>query len=177
MQKFSLFFLFLTILFFTYPVQALDPVAPKHERAWGFLRVRSPLPQSDQCEITPVSPKNAPLVCKSGEMIPVPVGQYVLKVRMQNKNWTHPISIHPTELTDITVVGYGNLKVTSPSPQDRVEVYSTSGQLLESFQASQIKTLPAGEYTVKVNIGPYQASLSDVRIMTNTTRELVASLH
>jgi hypothetical protein len=179
----SLAFLF---LFTTSLVFALDPVAPKSERAFGFLTVDSPLP-GDILEITSLRKEaNAfSLTFRNNELVKVPIGEYSLTVKMQGYNWTQNISVLPTEMTDISVTGYGNLLVKAPNPpKTTVEVYSTDGTLISRFNASEVKTLPVGAYQVTItiepdviaNAGPFYTShvtKNDVRIITNETRKLV----
>ena len=164
---------------------ALDPVAPKSERAFGFVSLESPLP-TDVGELTGVAPAGlAPAILRPGDLFKVPVGEYNLKVKMQGYEWTSPISVTPTELTAVVVPGYGNLKVSTPNPSvDQVEVYSPDGSVLKSFRSSEIVTLPIGTYRVKVKLGPEalikgQENLmrdvvrTDVKILPNETRRLV----
>lgn len=166
---------------------ALDPVAPKTDRAFGFLRVDTPLP-SDRCEILStkgLSPGFASS-CRSGEMMKVPVGVYQLKVGLQNgATWSSAITIHSTEFTKVAVPGFGNLRVQSPdSSFDRVELYSLDGELIKSFPAGTLQTLPMGTYNVMVKMrGPFKvtkhipvvAHRDNVQIWPEATRELIVS--
>ncbi len=160
---------------------ALDPVAPRAERKYGELMVKTPLP-TDTCEIKMTKDKNRDAgvdyqqTFKPGETLKIPVGDYVLKVKLQDREWTSQITIQPTERTDVVVTGYGNLKVTSPSPsKDKVEVYGLDGKLVSSFNPSQVKTLPTGTYNVTIKMGGASITQSNVVIITNTTREISAS--
>jgi len=176
MRKRTAFLLPVIILAFTAPLLALDPVAPRDERAYGFLKVDTPLPLSDQCEISAVAPASGTTQnFKPGQRIKVPVGDYLLKVTLQDRVWKNNVSVRATELTAVILPGFGNLKVTSPKKTDRVEVYSPKGQLVTSFPASQVKTLPAGRYQVKVIMGDLETPKIQVAIITNTTREVTAS--
>ncbi len=165
---------------------ALDPVAPKSERAFGFLTVESPL-ATDIIEITSLknSVDNFKITFNNDEMIKIPIGEYFLRVKMQEVKWSQKIEVLPTELTEITVVGYGNLSVKSPYPdQTTVEVSSKEGKGITTFKASQIKTLPTGTYRVTIklppeefvnirNVYPDEVTKNDVEIITNQTRRLI----
>jgi len=167
---------------------ALDPVAPKAERVFGFVEVVSPLPESDLCTLIDAS--GARIDFKPGQMLKVPIGQYLLKVKLQNDEWSKQISVTPTEFNYVAVPGYGNLKVKTPNPaSDTVEVYSEDGALLRSFPASQTETIPMGTYQVKVKIGAggainhpnavngYYSMVSKDRVMILplATREIVVT--
>ncbi len=188
MKKITSLSLFLFLIVFAVPLWALDPIAPKEERAFGFLSVESPL-ETDVCEITPLGKaERPPITFKSYEMVKVPVGEYNLKVKIQELDWTKQIKVTPTELTQIFVTGYGNLKVKTPHPdKDIVEVFDHSGRLVKSFPSSELKTLPAGNYRVSVKLStdypnpkdPKQHLIQQVTkntsIITNETRRLVVS--
>jgi len=187
-MTFLISFLFLSTLGLS-STFALDPVAPKSDRAFGYLKVDTPLPASDRCEIQRISGIGYQLQFQPGEMIKVPVGEYQLNVQLQNGLWSSPISVSPTEFTAVIVPGYGNLKVNSPNPRlDMVEVFShNDGRLVDRFPAANIKTLPIGNYDVMIKVGNRYvmkdkvirqvstASRSNVSIMPNTTRELTVS--
>jgi hypothetical protein len=156
------------------PAFALDPVAPRSERGTGHLMVESPMPQSDTCEISNMKGSQS---CKIGTINKVPIGDYTIKVKLQENEWTSPITIKPTELTEVVVVGYGNLKVNTPNPtSDKIEVYSLDGKLVKAFSPSMTHTLPTGTYNVKIKVGKSEATMNNVTIITNTTRELDVSL-
>lgn len=184
MRKISVLSLTFFILFSTPLVFALDPTAPKSERAFGFLTVDSPLP-SDVLEITSLKPNAFSLTFRNNELVKAPIGDYLLTVKMQGVKWSQKISVLPTEMTDINVPGYGNLLVKAPNPsKTTVEVYSSDGTLLSRFMASEIKTLPVGTYQVTIKMQPEEivnagnfytsdVTKNDVRILTNETRKLI----
>jgi hypothetical protein len=176
-KKIILFVLAFSTMLGVRNLSALDPVAPKSERAFGFIKVESPLPDSDLCEVTRVDDKNSfKQSFKPAEMVKLPVGNYLLVVKLQNNEWTSSAKISPTEYTKMVVIGYGNLKVTTPNPStDKVEVYTLDGKLIKSFSSSNPQTLPTGTYNVKIKIGASEVAENNVVILTNTTREIVAS--
>ena len=187
----KLIWIFLGLFFcaaYSHVCIALDPVAPKAERAYGFVEVVSPLPESDICELTGEAGEH--FTFKPGQMMKVPIGQYNLKVKLQNDEWSKTIQVTPTEFNYVAVPGYGNLKVKTPNPSgDTVEVYSESGSLLRSFPASQVETIPMGTYQIKVKLGSgvavnspnvvngYYSMISTDRVMILplATREIVVS--
>ncbi len=173
------------LLLMGFKVFALDPVAPKEERAYGFVSLESPM-SSDVGTMTGVAPAGlTPVTIKSGDMMRVPVGEYSLAVKMQGYTWTSPVSVTPTELTAVVVPGYGNLKVSTPNPTiDQVEVWTADNRQVATFPASEFRTLPIGSYNVKVKLGPdvYVQSKqkvvmrdvlrANVQILPNETRRL-----
>ncbi len=174
MIKKIIYFMFLLALPLT--ALALDPVAPRSERAFGFFKVESPQPQSDQCTLSRLMPSSLTLSCQPNTMIKIPVGEYQVTVKMQGGySWTSRVSVRPTEYTSVAVLGYGNLKVTSPRASDIVQVLSSDGKEIGQFQANTVKTIPTGIYDVKVKSNNGQSSLNNVRIVTDTTRELLVS--
>ena len=177
------YFLFICVLSFfaSQNLWALDPVAPRAERKYGELTVQTPL-ASDVCSIKMTKDKNRDAGIdyqqsfKPGETIKIPVGDYELKVKLQDREWTTQVTIHPTERTDVKVTGYGNLKVNSPSPnKDTVEVATLDGKVISTFHPSQVKTLPNGTYNVTVKMSGTSITQPNVMIITNTTREVSAA--
>jgi len=176
-----MFLLAIALLGWISPASALDPVAPKSERAYGFLSVESPL-HSDVIEASCVASCQAaaPIQFKNDEMVKVPVGDYLVRVKMQDKEWSQRAKVLPTELTALAVTGYGNLAVTAPNPATTmVEVYSADGKQVARFNASQMKTLPTGTYRVTIRLAPElglnpsEVTKTDVGIVTNETRRLI----
>lgn len=162
---------------------ALDPVAPRAERKLGELLVKSPMPETDTCQVNFISKKGETFQdpvkesFKPGQKIRVPVGDYALKCKLQEAEWSSNITVQPTERTDVTVTGYGNLKVVTPKPgSDTVEVYTQDGKLVKSFNPTGVKTLPTGNYNVKVKMSGAEITEKNVSIVTNTTREIAASV-
>ncbi|MFO1518209.1 MAG: hypothetical protein U1F57_00870 [bacterium] len=157
---------------------ALDPVAPRSERKFGQLMVKSPLPDTDVCELTSAKDSKEPFkqTFKPFENVKVPVGDYVLTVKLQDAEWKTNITIQPTERNDVVVTGYGNLKVKTPNPsKDTVEVYKSDGKLLKTFNPTKVMTIPTGTYNVKVKMNGAEITEPNVVIVTNTTREVSAS--
>src|SRR4030095_8263548 len=96
-------------------VFALDPVAPRAERKLGELLVKSPLPETDTCQVNFISKKGETFQepvkesFKPGQKIRIPVGDYALKCRLQEADCSSKISVNPTERTAVTITGYGHL--------------------------------------------------------------------
>ncbi len=181
MKNRKILYVFVFVMAALQNVWALDPVAPRAERKYGQLMVQTPLP-TDVCEIKMVKDKNRDAgidyqqTFKPNETIKIPVGEYSLKVKLQEGEWTSQITIQPTERTDVKVTGYGNLKVTSPNPnKDMVDVATLDGKTISSFHPNQVKTLPNGTYNVTVKMGGASVTQPNVVIITNTTREVNAS--
>jgi len=167
------FFLF---VFSASTAWALDPVAPKSDRAFGFFKVETPQ-GSDSCELLRLSPAHPPYKtsCQAGTLMTVPVGEYHLMVKMQEYSWNEKIHIFPTEYTSVAVLGYGNLLVTSPHPADTIVVYDAQGKEVAQFKANAPKVIPTGTYNVMVKSSRSQTSMNQVSVVANKTRELVVS--
>ncbi|MBF0493243.1 MAG: T9SS type A sorting domain-containing protein [Deltaproteobacteria bacterium] len=169
--------LLLSLIFICSTSWALDPVAPKSERAFGRIRVKTPLP-SDTCEIkgkaSQTEGKFIPIPC--ADMTKVLIGDYELRVKLQNTEWSKEVSILPTEFTEVNVVGFGNIKVSSPNPNlDSVEVLSLDGRKVREFFTKDTITLPTGTYNLKIKTNKQEVPLNDVVIFSNTTREVSVS--
>jgi len=178
MRKFIIIILSFSLFLLTSPLGfALDPVAPKEERAFGFFKVDTPLPQSDRCELRGVGLSNYGFIipCVPGQQMKVPIGAYHLSVHLQGNEWLMPLTVTPTEYTKVAVTGFGNLKVIGAGPSDMVEVASQDGRINERFRASEVKTIPVGVYNVKINTSAESIIKSNVSIWPNTTRELIVS--
>ncbi len=181
MKRYQTLVVIFLLAIFISPVWALDPVAPKSERRYGQVAVHSPLPSSDTCQIV-AKTGSFQQSFKPEETIKVPVGDYTVKVKLQDQEWSKAITVHPTERTDVFVTGYGNLKVSSPDPAtDMVEVLDKSGKQVASYHPTTVKTLPVGNYSVIVKMQLSRRKSTQVRqdnvsIMTNATREIVAAL-
>lgn len=174
-MKYHLVFYFVLFLL---PIRAfaLDPVAPKSDRAFGFFKVDTPQ-NSDACELLRLNPAHPPYKtnCQPNTMMTVPVGEYQLTVRMQEYSWTEKMNVHPTEYTSLAVLGYGNLLVNSTRPKDIVEIYSRDGKVVSEFKANTVKTVPTGIYEVKVKSKNAQVSMNNVSVIPDRTRELVVT--
>lgn len=174
----SKFFFLLPLLFICSSTWALDPMAPKSERAFGRIRVKTPL-SSDICEIKGKAAQTEGkfILIPCAEMTKVLIGEYELRVKLQNTEWKTDITISPTEFTDVNVIGYGNIKVTSPNPKlDSVEVLSTDGKKVREFFTKDTITLPTGSYNLKIKTSGQEVLFNDVVIMSNTTREVSVTL-
>lgn len=169
--------LFYTLCFSTpLALYALDPVAHKADRAFGFFKVETPQ-NSDICELLRLNPAHPPYKtsCQPNTMMNVPIGEYQLTVRMQEYSWNEKVRIHPTEYTSVAVLGYGNLLVTSPRKTDTVQVLNSQGREIAQFGVNQAKTVPVGTYEIKVKSKGTQAVLNQVVVITDRTRELLVS--
>jgi hypothetical protein len=172
MKKLHLIAYFL-IIFCPFGAHALDPLAARSERSQGMIYVKTPLPESDIVTITKGGMQET---LKPETTKWVPIGDYLVTVKMGDYQYNQNVTVMPTERTDVVVPGYGNLKVNSLNPNDGVEVYPRgSTTAIAKFSASQTKTLPTGYYDVKVNVGTTSVTQPNVFVVTNTTRELVVS--
>lgn len=174
-------FKFLFILAFiclttTSSVFALDPIAPKSERAFGFFKVETPQ-KTDTCELKLLSPlqNSYTNTCQVGTILTLPVGEYQLNVKVQDYHWSEKVHVYPTEFTSVAVLGYGSLLVTSPDANDTVRVFDKQGNPLHHFKANHVKSIPIGTYRVTVKSKRAQTSIDEVNIVANKTRELVVT--
>lgn len=174
MKKFFLFAVTAT-LFFPLGARALDPLASREERNKGMIFVKTPLPEADLVTLTLTNGGPGESL-KPNDMRWVPVGDYLVTVKMGEYQYNQSVTVKPTERTDVVVPGYGNLKVTSINPTDTVEVFKKGTKAaVTKFPASQIRTLPTGHYDVKVTVGNTSVTKDNVYVVTNTTREVVVS--
>lgn len=156
---------------------ALDPVAPKEERKFGTVEVKSPNPD-DVCLLIPAKTDPSTEVehstkCKPGETIKVPVGDYHLKVTVQDYSFNKDVSVQPTERSYIVVTGFGNLKIISSNPgKEKVTVTNQKGEVVKTSVSGKNISLPIGTYKVLVKIGSSEVKQDNVKIITNTTREI-----
>src|SRR5437867_2161357 len=131
----------LAILFCATMAWALDPVAPLSERKFGVVYVQSTLPSSDVITLSPTNDSGKAINMKSGVDVKVPVGDYTVRVEMQDYSYEVGVTVKPTERHEIIVPGYGNLRVNGPKAD--VEVFGeNSKKPIAKFQTNFTKTLP-----------------------------------
>jgi len=148
---------------------ALDPLAPRAQRAQGMIYVFTPQPG----DTVTVSGSGYNQTLQPGKIYWVPVGNYTVTAKMQEYTYNQSVLVQPTERTDVIVPGYGMLKVNSINPSDVVEVLGgNKGGVIAKFPASQIKVLPQGRYNVKVNVGKASVTKDNVWVVSNTTRQV-----
>ncbi len=155
---------------------ALDPVAPKSDRAFGFFKVETPQ-KSDTCELKLLSPVQNSYTnnCQVGTILTLPVGEYQLSVKVQDYDWSDKVHVYPTEYTSVAVLGYGSLLVTSPHATDTVRVFDKQGKEIFQFKANSVKSIPIGTYSVTVKSKRVQTTIDQVNIVANKTRELLVT--
>lgn len=154
---------------------ALDPVAPVSERKYGVVYVKSTLPKSDIITLTNSTDPTANISIKSETDVKVPVGDYMVRVEMQDYSYEVEVTVRPTERHEIVVPGFGNLKVNGAKAT--VEVLKPGEKKpIAKFDTGYVKTLPSGTYDVVITWGPAQKKDSltqkNVVIVTNTTRQI-----
>lgn len=171
-MKQSRIFVFLAILLFSAPAWSLDPLAPRSERGEGRVVVHTPQPDNT---VTITNTKNkGSWNPQPGQTISVPVGDYELRVKMQDYSYSQNFHVAPTETSFLVVPGYGSLKVNAPNATDKVTVTSDkTGQVVATFMAADTKILPRGHYKVQIDVpGMLPAVKNNVWVVTNTTRVL-----
>lgn len=174
-MKKRLFFALLACLTAAGELRALDPVAPVSERKYGVVYVKSTLPASDVITLTNVTDPNHTLTLKSETDAKVPVGDYAVRVEMQDYSYEVEVSVRPTERHEIIVPGFGNLRVNGPKAN--VEVFEAGEKkLIAKFETNYTKTLPRGTYDVLISWGVSKKKDSitqkNVVVVTNTTRQI-----
>jgi hypothetical protein len=169
------FIVFLALLTLSPSVQALDPKAPVSERAFGVVYVKSPLPSSDIITLNGQGDNKEVVKMQPEVDARVKVGDYMVRVEMQDYSYEQEVSVRPTERHEIIVPGFGNLVVKGA--KGTVEVYAKKSKKPEStFNTNYVKTLPSGVYDVKVKVGKYVLDQNDISVVTNTTREINVKL-
>jgi hypothetical protein len=168
-QIVTVFFL-MTALGLARATLALDPYAPPSFRNVGMITVRTPN-LDDQITITHLE-TGASQSLKPSEMKIVPIGIYKVSAKIQEYSQEQEVAVEPTERCDVTITGYGNIKVNSPAPAS-IGVYLEGTQtLVAEFPDTQIKTLPTGHYDVRVKLGKNETTHHNIWVITNITREL-----
>ncbi len=155
--------------------QALDPVAPVSERKFGVIYVKSTLPASDIITVTNVTDEKQVLTLKSETDAKVPVGDYMVRVEMQDYSYEVEVTVRPTERHEIIVPGFGNLKVNGPKAN--VDVFAVGEKKpIATFATNYVKTLPRGTYDVVISWGASKKKDSitqkNVQVVSNTTRQI-----
>lgn len=166
----------LSLLAFSGKSRALDPIAPASERAFGTVYVKSPLPNSDIVTLTSQSDTQNILKMQPEVDAKVKVGDYTVRVEMQDYSYEQEVSVRPTERHEIIVPGFGNMVVKGA--KGTVEVYTkdSSKKPESTFATNYVKTLPSGNYDVKVKVGKYTLDQNNISVVTNTTREIDVKL-
>lgn len=147
---------------------ALDPVAPRAERRYGMVYVKSPNPDD---KIVLVSQRQGidDQKIESLKDVQVPVGDYVVEVSMEPEySYAQPVTVRPTERHEIIVPGYGNVQVNGKC--DKVRVLK-DGKEIAKMKCGEVRTLPRGSYDLKIEIGKYTLDQS-VGVVTNTLRQV-----
>lgn len=150
------------------PVWALDPVAPRSERASGIIYVETP--NSDD-EVTLILQQDEfhQSQIRTKEDIKVPVGDYKVLVKMRpHYTYEQAVTVRPTERHEIIVPGFGNLRVNGSCRG--VKVYQ-EGKEIAKMTCDKIRTLPRGAYDVKIVQGKYNIE-KRVDVVTNHLLEL-----
>jgi hypothetical protein len=163
-------------LFLSGSAHALDPVAPRSERAFGIVYVKTPLPGSDIVTLISKSDPKDTQKLQAEVDVKVKVGDYLVKVEMQNPyTYEQEVSVRPTERHDIIVPGFGNVIVKGA--KGNVEAYAQgSSSPVAKFATNYVKTLPEGTYDLKVKVGSYTLDQKSISVITNTTREVDVKL-
>lgn len=163
----SILLLFLAFLLSS-PTWALDPVAPRSERRFGMVYVKSPN-ADDKIVLVSQRPGEKDLKIKALEDVQVPVGDYVVQVEMPPEyTYEQAVTVRPTERHEIIVPGYGNVRVNGKC--DQVKVLE-NGKEIAKIKCGQVRTLPRGSYELKILIGKYTLDQS-VGVVTNTLRQV-----
>lgn len=150
------------------PAHALDPVAPRSERRFGLVYVKTPNPDD---KVTLISQRvdGKTQKIKPGEDVKVKVGDYLVTVEMGHDYiYNQDISVRPTERHEVITPGYGNLRVNGPCKEVLV---SQGGKKIAKIKCGKIRILPRGSYDLKIKIGKYTLDQT-VAVVTNTLREI-----
>jgi len=166
-MKNAWYFLIVFILLYSLPVQALDPVAPRAERRFGIVYVKTPNPGDkvvlvnqraggDDIEVTP------------GQDVQIRVGDFRVTVKIAKEyEYIQDVTVRPTERHEIIVPGYGNLRVNGVC--DEVLILKGKKEI-DKIKCNQIRTLPRGVYDLKIKKGKFTLDQS-ASVVTNTLRE------
>ncbi len=150
---------------------ALDPVAPRSERAFGTLYVKTPN-AGDVVTVTDMAGVEKEQKVSPGEDVKVKVGDYRISVDIADDyTYEQDVTIRPTERHEIIVPGYGNLRINGT--KDKVSVYQVgTNDLVAEFNGGEVRTLPRGVYDIKIQVGKYTLEQNNISVVTNTLREI-----
>jgi hypothetical protein len=135
------------------------------------LYVKSPNP-TDKISLTSLrTEKEESHKVVEGEEVDVPVGDYRITVEMgYGYVYEQEVTIRPTERHEIIVPGFGNLRVNGTNGKITVLQVGTGIKEAE-FKGGETRTLPRGDYDVKIEVGKYTLD-QQVTIVTNSLREI-----
>lgn len=164
------FFLVLTAFLFLIPqnAKALDPKAPREERATGMVYVETPNPD-DKIVLEPQreGQKEIKLSNKKDQL--VPVGDYLVKVEIKPEyHYEQALTVRPTERHEVIVPGFGNLRVNGECSEVTI---LKDGKEIDKIKCGQIRTLTSGAYDLKIKVGKHTLD-QPVAIVTNTLRQV-----
>ncbi len=164
--------LFIALLLLSpFSAQALDPLTAPEYKDKGMLVVEAPL--SDNTITITNTATGATQNVTPNTVNWVSPGNYNVTVKMQDYTYNQNVLVKATERTDAQAIGYGAIKVNTPSPSDMIEVVAAgSGNSIAKFPSSQTKIVPTGTYNVKIQVGSNQLTQSNILVVTNTTREI-----
>jgi len=161
----------LPLLFVSLSVWALDPKAPRSERATGLIYVHTPNQDDKITLISSRDEKNKQKII-SDEEKQVKVGDYLVRVEIAKEyTYEQDVTIRPTERHEVIVPGYGNLRINGTS--GKITVYPVgSKKKIAQFKGGEIRTLPRGVYDIKIQVGKYILDQNGISVVTNTLREI-----
>jgi hypothetical protein len=150
-------------------VWALDPVAPRSERATGVVYVETP---NQEDEIILVDERGLLKDQKISSLkdVKVRVGDYLVKVKIKPEyTYEQALTVRPTERHDIIVPGFGNLRVNGTCK--KVEIFKDKKKIAK-IKCGKIRTLPNGNYDLKIELDKKNTLDQTVSVFTNTLREV-----
>lgn len=162
--------LILMIFVFNIPaaLHALDPKAPREERAFGTVYVETPNKEDKIILISQRGDEKEQKIA-SGQDVNVKVGDYLVKVNMEpDHTYEQALTVRPTERHEVIVPGFGNLRVNGNCRE--VEIYR-DGKKIDKIKCNKIRTLVSGAYDLKIKVGKHTLDQT-ISTVTNTLREV-----
>jgi len=166
--------IFVSILFafllggISIPAQALDPVAPRSERKFGMIYIKTPN-ATDVIKLKSLKGKGKEKKLSPVTDVKVRVGDYRVIVAIKGGYvYEQDVIVRATERHEVIVPGYGNVRVNGSC--NGVTVLQ-GGEKKAEIKCGEIRTLPRGPYDIRIQIGKYTLNQS-VTVVTNTLREI-----
>lgn len=150
-------------------VWALDPAAPRSERATGVVYVETPN-QDDEIILEDERGLSKDQKISSLKDVKVRVGDYLVKVKIKPEyTYEQALTVRPTERHEVIVPGFGNLRVNGTCRQ--VEILKEKEKIAK-IKCGKIRTLPNGTYDLKIELDKKNTLDQTVSVFTNTLREV-----
>lgn len=150
------------------PAWALDPVAPRAERKYGMIYVKTPN-ANDTITLTSLRDESKTQTLSPEEDVKIKVGDYRVSVVIQGGySYEQDVIVRATERHEVIVPGFGNVRVNG---QCATVTILQGGKKVAEIKCNEVRTLPRGPYDLEIKKGKFTLKQS-ITVVTNTLREL-----